>query len=46
MNNIRGRKLNISTEYQWIIVFTEQNLLTPQGSLIFVKGSVLPILKT
>jgi len=40
-----GQKLYIFLEYELIIAFTENNYTTPQVSPIFIKESILPILK-
>jgi CubicO group peptidase (beta-lactamase class C family) len=40
-----GQKLYIFPEYELIIAFTERNYTTPQVSPIFIKESILPILK-
>jgi CubicO group peptidase (beta-lactamase class C family) len=40
-----GQKLYIFPEYQMIIAFTERNYSTPQVSTVFIKESILPLLK-
>lgn len=40
-----GQKLYIFTDYKLIIAFTEHNYTTPQVGPIFIKESILPILK-
>lgn len=40
-----GQKLYLFPEYQLIIGFTERNYNTPQVSPIFIKESILPLLK-
>ncbi len=40
-----GQKLYLFPEYQLIIAFTERNYNTPQVSPIFIRESVLPLLK-
>jgi CubicO group peptidase (beta-lactamase class C family) len=40
-----GQKLYIFPEYQLIIAFTERNYSTPQVSPMFIKESILPLLK-
>lgn len=40
-----GQKLYIFPEYKLIIAFTEHNYRTPQVSPIFIKESILPLLK-
>jgi CubicO group peptidase (beta-lactamase class C family) len=40
-----GQKLYIFTDYQLVIAFTERNYSTPQVSPLFIKESILPILK-
>lgn len=40
-----GQKLYIFPEYKLIIAFTERNFSTPQVSPIFIRESVLPLLK-
>jgi hypothetical protein len=43
---VAGRqKLCIFPEYQLIIAFTEGNYSTPQVCSIFIKESILPLLK-
>lgn len=40
-----GQKLHIFPEYSLVIAFTERNFNTPQVSPIFIRESVLPLLK-
>ncbi|HBE42229.1 MAG TPA: hypothetical protein DDW27_13650 [Bacteroidales bacterium] len=40
-----GQKMYIFPEYQLIIAFTERNFSTPQVSPLFIKESILPLLK-
>jgi len=40
-----GQKMYIFPEYQLIIAFTERNYNTPQVSPLFIKESILPLLK-
>jgi CubicO group peptidase (beta-lactamase class C family) len=40
-----GQKLNIFPEYGLIVALTERNFNTPQVSPIFIRESVLPLLK-
>ena len=40
-----GQKMYIFPEYQLIIAFTEHNYNTPQVSPLFIRESILPLLK-
>jgi CubicO group peptidase (beta-lactamase class C family) len=40
-----GQKLYLFPEYNLIVAFTERNYTTPQVSTLFIKDSVLPLLK-
>jgi CubicO group peptidase (beta-lactamase class C family) len=40
-----GQKIYVFPEYQLILAFTERNYSTPQVSPLFIKESILPLLK-